>query len=134
MRAAVFRCARQERVSLPGVARVGTATSALLSIFYTVFGPAGNVKLAERAPPRIDVPAVPVVWSRVGQPDAAFGAEPGAIFPAQRRKRQREHYRVAEGWLQVKTVAVEEALLAVVLVLTRIRQVTVQLLEADLER
>jgi hypothetical protein len=90
VRTAGLGSARQERVSLPAMSRSGTATSALLSIFdsifdsiwYTVFRLAGNVKLAERTPPGIEVPAVPVVRSRVGESDTAFGAEAGAIFPA----------------------------------------------------
>ena len=65
---------------------------------------------------------------------AALDAQPRAVVPAERRQRQREHYRIAERWLQVKIVAVEVSILAVGAILTRIRQVPVKLLEADLDR
>jgi len=126
--AEVFHCARRERVLLRDIFRLGTATSALLSIFYSV----RNIKLAKRTPPGIRFLAVPVQRARVGEPDAALGTQAGAVFPAQRRKRQRENHRVTECRLQVKPVAVEESLLVVRLVFTRVRQVTVQLLEVDL--
>jgi hypothetical protein len=76
----VFHCARRERVLLRDIRRLGTATSALLSVFYSV----GNVKLAKRTPAGIHVRTMPVVWARFGEPNAALGAQPRAVFPAQR--------------------------------------------------
>jgi len=38
-----FHCERRDRVLLRDILRLGTATSALLSIFYVV----GNIKLAK---------------------------------------------------------------------------------------
>ena len=32
----------------------------------------------------VDRRIVPVVWTRVGEPRAAFGAQPGTVLPAQR--------------------------------------------------
>jgi hypothetical protein len=74
---------------------------------------------------------VSVFRACLGKPDAAFGAEAGTVVPAKRRKRQREYHRVTECRLQVKTIAVEETFLAVVIVLTGLRQVAVKLLDAD---
>lgn len=78
--AEVFHCERRERVLLRDILRLGTATSALLSIFYSVW----NIKLAKRTPPGVRVLTVPVARARFGEPDTAFGAQPGAVFPAQR--------------------------------------------------
>src|SRR5262249_59505787 len=110
------------------ILRLGTATSALLSVFYSV----RNIKLAKRTPAGIQVLTVPVERARIGEPRAAFGAQPGTVLPAQRRKRQRQHHPVADRRFQVKPVAVEETLLVVGLVFTGVRQVAGQLLEADL--
>jgi hypothetical protein len=65
-----FHCARRERVLLRDIRRFGTATSALLSVFYSV----RNIKLAERAPPGVQVLPVSVHRTRFGEPHAAFGA------------------------------------------------------------
>jgi len=124
--AAVFHWARRERVLLRDIFRLGTATSALLSVFYSVI----TIKLAERAPPGIQVLAVSVVRARLGEPDAAFDAETGTVVPAQRGKRQREYHCVTEGRLQVETIAVEETFLDIIVVHTRLRQVAIQLLDA----
>src|SRR5215469_1826263 len=100
---------------------------ALLSVFYSI----GNIKLAKRTPPGISVRTVSVVRACLGEPRSALGAQPRAVFLAQRRKRQREHHRITERRLQVKPVTVEETLL-VGLVFTGVRLVAVQLLDADL--
>ena len=76
----VFHCERRERVLLRDIRRLGTATSALLSVFYSV----SNVKLAKRTPAGVRVRRVPVLRARVGEPRTAFGAQPRAVFPAQR--------------------------------------------------
>src|SRR5215470_8217166 len=62
--AAVFHWARRERVLLRDILRLGTATSALLSVFYSV----RNIKLAKRAPAGIGILTVPVERARVGEP------------------------------------------------------------------
>jgi hypothetical protein len=126
--AEVFHCARRERVLLRDIFRLGTATSALLSIFYSV----RNVKLAKRSPPGIGVRIVPVQRARLSELDSALGTQPRAVFPAQRRKRQRKHHRIAEGRFQVKPVAVKESFLVVGFVFTGVWQVSVQFLDADL--
>jgi len=66
----VFHCARRERVLLRDILRLGTATSALLSIFYSV----RNIKLAKRTPAGIQVLTMPMQRARVGEPHAAFDA------------------------------------------------------------
>ena len=76
----VFHCARRERVLLRDIRRLGTATSALLSVFCSI----GNIKLPKRAPAGVLVRRVPVLRARVGEPRAAFGAQPWAVFLAQR--------------------------------------------------
>ena len=76
----VFHCARRERVLLRDIRRFGTATSALLSVFYSI----RNVKLAKRTPAGIHVRTVPVFRARIGEPDTALGAQPRAVFLAQR--------------------------------------------------
>ena len=75
-----FHWARRERVLLRDILRLGTATSALLSIFYSV----RNIKLAKQTPPGIYVLTVPVKRACFGELHAAFDAKPRAVFPAQR--------------------------------------------------
>ena len=53
----VFHCARRLRVLLRDIFRLGTATSALLSVFYSVF----EIKFCERTPAGVHSVAVPVV-------------------------------------------------------------------------
>jgi len=97
----VFHCERRECVLLRDILRLGTATSALLSIFRGSFcscirlllGGAGrmtllllvrNIKLAERGPPGVHVLAMSVVRARLGEVGTALRAQPRAVFPAQR--------------------------------------------------
>jgi hypothetical protein len=54
---AAFHCARRERVLLRDIFRLGTATSALLSVFYSVV----YFKLCEETPAGVYLVAVPVV-------------------------------------------------------------------------
>jgi hypothetical protein len=77
--AAVFHCARRDRVLLRDIFRLGTATSALLSVFTLV----RNIKPAERGPSWVHVLAVPVVGSCLGEAGTALRAQPGAVFLAQ---------------------------------------------------
>ena len=76
----VFHWDRLALVLLRDIRRLGTATSALLSVFCSI----GNVKLAKRAPAGVHVRRVPVLRARVGEPRAAFVAQPWAVFLAQR--------------------------------------------------
>ena len=96
---------------LRDIFRLGTATSALLSVFYSVF----EIKFCERTPAGVHSVAVPVVGPGFCQLGAAFHAQPSAVFTTQGRQRQREHHRVTERGLQVEEVAVEESILAIVL-------------------
>jgi hypothetical protein len=73
-----FHCERRERVLLRDILRLGTATSALLSILYSV----RNIKLAKWTPPGIRILTVPVARTRFDEPRAAFGAQTRAVIPA----------------------------------------------------
>jgi len=75
----VFHWARRERVLLRDIFRLGTATSALLSVSLRV----RNIKLAKRGPPGVHVVAVPVVGPRLSEAGTALRAKSRAIFPAQ---------------------------------------------------
>ena len=49
-----------------------------------------------------------MLGSGVGQPHAALGAQPRAVIGTQWRKRQLEHQRVPQGWLEIKQVPVQK--------------------------
>ena len=72
----VFHCARRLRVLLRDIFRLGTATSALLSVFYSVVIMVIKIKACERAPAGIHSLAVPVVGPGLGQFGAALHAQP----------------------------------------------------------
>src|ERR1700691_5818835 len=97
--ALVFHCERRERVLLHDILRLGTATSALLSVSGAVRS-AGlvflvkSVELTQRLQLGEDRVLVLVSRPGVGHPDPALGAQPGAVIIAQRGQRYCEHYRV----------------------------------------
>src|SRR5215207_10060718 len=84
--AEVFHCDRRDRVLLRDIRRFGTATGLLL------LGTSAE-PLGESGPARVGG-GVGVVVGQVVQGDAAAGAEPGAVVPAQRAERQLQHDRV----------------------------------------
>src|SRR6201996_1732444 len=97
--ALVFHCERRERVLLRDILRLGTATSALLSVFgavaaaVLVFGIiAAGRQLAQRLPLGENRALVLVARAGVGQPGPALGAQPGAVVRAQWGQRQGEHH------------------------------------------
>ena len=45
--------------------------------------------------------------SRLGEPNAAFGTQPGAVFLAPRRERQRENQSISEDRLEIEQVPVQ---------------------------
>src|ERR1700722_15614468 len=92
--ALVFHCERRERVLLRDILRLGTATSALLSVSGAIqaAGLVVGIKSAELAQPLpFGEDRVFVLMSRpgVGQPDPAPDAQPGTVVRAQRGQRQR---------------------------------------------
>ena len=68
--------------------------------------------------------------SRIRQPDAALGAKPRAVVGAQRRERQLEHERVAQGRLEIEQVSVQKIPVGILVA----RLVGEQLGEPDLRR
>ena len=48
-----------------------------------------------------------VVRARLGKPRTAFGTQPGAVFLAPRRERQRENQGISEGRLEIEQVPVQ---------------------------
>jgi hypothetical protein len=101
--AVAFHCERLDRVLLRDILRLGTATSALLSVvrvghFVIQF------QSPEGIPPGINL-FMDVGRARVRQSYPALRAQSRAVRPAQRRQRERQHHRVAECRLQVELVA-----------------------------
>jgi len=119
--AVVFHWARRDRVLLRDILRLGTATSALLPrIRY-----GGPVRGWFGACLR-----VAVLGSRIRKPDATLGAQPRAVIGAQRRERQFEHERIAQGRLKIEQIPVQKVPVNVVVA----RLVDEQLGEPDLGR
>ena len=135
--AAVFHCARRERVLLRDILRLGTATGCLLSVSGAV--PAAglvvlvkSIELAQRLPLGENRVLVPVSRPGVRETDSALDAQARAILAAERRQRQGEHHGVAQDRLQVEQVTLEQQLVLVVLGSDRL--VVVQLLKAGFHR
>src|SRR5580693_8246398 len=98
--AVVFHWARRDLVLLRDILRFGTATSALLSCLRH-----GGTVRRWFCGARV---GVGMSSSRVRKPRSAFGAQTRAILGAQRRERQLEHQRVAQGRLEVEQVPVQK--------------------------
>ena len=129
--AVAFHFARRESVLLRDILRLGTATSVLLT--YPRYGRAVRTvlhrDLAQSRPPGVQVWAVVVAGARLGKPHAAFGAQPGAVFLASRRERQREHQGISEGWLKIEQVPVQRV--PVLATVPAVLLITEQLLSPD---
>jgi hypothetical protein len=86
-----FHFARRDLVLLRDILRLGTATSVLLT--YPRYGRTVRTvlhrDLPQSCPPGVQVWAVVVAGASLGKPHTAFGAQPGAVFLAPRRERQR---------------------------------------------
>jgi len=132
--AVAFHFARRERVLLRDILRLGTATSVLLT--YLRHG--GTVRscldrdLPQSCPPGVQSRAVVMSGARLGKPHAAFGAQPGAVFLASRRERQREHQGISEGWLKIEQVPVQRV--PVLATVPAVLLITKQLLALDRDR
>jgi hypothetical protein len=107
--AVAFHFARRERVLLRDILRLGTATSVLLTCLrhgQTVRSFLSR-DLPQSCPPGVQGRAVVVSGARLGKPRATLSAQPGAVFLASRRERQRENQGISEGWLKIKQVPVQ---------------------------
>ena len=106
---AAFHCARRDLVLLRDILRLGTATSVLLT--YPRYGRTVRTvlhrELTQSCPPGVQVWAVVVARAGLGKPHTAFGAQPGAVFLAPRRERQRENQGIAEDRLEIEQVPVQ---------------------------
>ena len=89
MGAADFHCERRERVLLRDILRLGTATSALLSVSGAIMA-AGlvflvkSIELTQRPPLGENRVLVPVPGPGVRQPDPARDAQARAVVRAKR--------------------------------------------------
>jgi hypothetical protein len=104
-----FQFARRDRVLLRDILRLGTATSVLLT--YIRNGRAVRAglhrDLTQSCPPGVQVRAMVVVRAHLGKPRTTFGAQPGAVFLAPRRERQRENQSISEDRLEIEQVPVQ---------------------------
>ena len=107
--AVAFHFARRDLVLLRDIFRLGTATTVLLT--YLRHGrtvrPCLHRYLPQSRPPWVQVRPVTVSWARLGKPHATFGAQPGAVFLASRRERQRENQGISQDRLKVEQVPVQ---------------------------
>ena len=95
---------------LRDILRLGTATSGLLT--YPRYGRTVRTvlhrDLTQGCPPGVQVWAVVVAGASLGKPHTAFGAQPGAVFLAPRRERQRGNQGISQGLLEIEQVPVRE--------------------------
>ena len=70
--------------------------------------------------------------ARLGKPHATLGAQPGAVFLAPRRERQREDQGISEGWLKIEQVPVQRV--PVLATIPAVLLVTEQLPALDRDR
>jgi hypothetical protein len=107
--AEAFHCARRDLVLLRDILRLGTATSVLLT--YLRYGRAVRAwlhrDLTQSCPPGVQGRAMVVAWAHLGKPRTAFGTQPGAVFLAPRRERQRENQSISEDRLEIEQVPVQ---------------------------
>ena len=107
--AVAFHFARRDLVLLRDILRLGTATSVLLT--YPRYGRAVRTvlhcELTQSCPPGVQVWAVAVAGASLGKPHTAFGAQPGAVFLAPRRERERENQGISEDRLEIEQVPVQ---------------------------
>ena len=70
--------------------------------------------------------------ARLGKPHTTFGAQPGAVFLAPRRKRQRENQGISEDRLEIEQVPVQRV--PVLTGIPAVLLITEQFLAPDAER
>jgi hypothetical protein len=129
-----FHFARRDLVLLRDILRLGTATSVLLT--YPRYGRTVRTvlhrDLTQSCPPRVQVWAVVVAGASLGKPHTAFGAQPGAVFLAPRRERQRENQGISQGRLEIEQVPVQRV--PALIVIPAVLLVTEKFLTPDLKR
>jgi len=107
--AVAFHFARLDLVLLRDILRLGTATSVLLT--YLRHG--GTARsclhrdLPQSCPPGVQGWAVMMCGARLSKPHATLDAQPGAVFLASRRERQREDQGISEDRLKIEQVPVQ---------------------------
>jgi hypothetical protein len=107
--AVAFHFARLDLVLLRDILRLGTATSVLLT--YLRHG--GTVRsclhrdLPQSCPPGVEGWAVVMSGARLSKPHATLDAQPGAVFLASRRERQREDQGISEDRLKIEQIPVQ---------------------------
>jgi hypothetical protein len=128
-----FHFARRDLVLLRDILRLGTATSVLLT--YPRYGRTVRTvlhrDLTQSCPPRVQVWAVVVAGASLGKPHTAFGAQPGAVFLAPRRERQRENQGISQGRLEIEHVPVQRV--PAVIVIPAVLLITEQFLAPGLK-
>src|SRR5690242_7436368 len=94
---------------LRDILRLGTATSVLLTYprYRRAVRTVLHRDLAQSCPPGVQVWAVVVAGACLGKPQTAFGAQPGAVFPASRSERQRENQGISQDRLKIEQVPVQ---------------------------
>jgi hypothetical protein len=107
--AEAFHWARRDLVLLRDILRLGTATSVLLTCLRYGRAVRGwlHRDLTQSCPPGVQGWAMVVAGARLGKPCTAFGTQPGAVFLAPRRKRQRENQSIAEDRLEIEQIPVQ---------------------------
>jgi len=96
-------------VLLRDILRLGTATSVLLT--YLRHG--GTVRsclhrdLPQSCPPGVQSWAVVMPGARLSKLHPTFDAQPGAVFLASRRERQRENQGISQDRLKIEQVPVQ---------------------------
>ena len=88
--------------------------------------------LTQSCPPRVQGRAMVVAGARLGKPHATFGAQPGAVFLAPRRERQRGNQGIAEDRLEIEQIPVQRV--PVLTCSSAVLLITEQFLTPDLER
>jgi hypothetical protein len=73
-----------------------------------------------------------VAGARLGKPRTTFGAQPGAVFLAPRRERQRKNQGVSEDRLEIEQVSVQRV--PVLTGIPAVLLITEQFLAADSDR
>jgi hypothetical protein len=73
-----------------------------------------------------------VVRARLGKPRTTFGAQPGAVFLAPRRERQRENQSISKDRLEIEQVPVQRV--PVLTGIPAVLLITEQFLAPDLDR
>jgi hypothetical protein len=132
--AVAFHFARRDLVLLRDILRLGTATSVLLTCprHGCTVRSCLHRDLPQSCPPGVQGRAVVVSGARLGKPYAAFGAQPGAVFLAPRRERQRENQGISEDRLKIEQVPVQRV--PVLLTIPAVLLITEQLPAQDCDR